>query len=313
MYIYSTTPRHDWDDYCRQHNALMQSTEWQSVLESAFNCKAVYCWNTDTNSGLTITVFRIGPFRIGYLGFPTGNSPEIHTVTMDTINELCAGRTKLLPHCLRIPVSAFTNNSVLEFPCQSQPETGILDLQDWAISSVSKNLRRDLKKVHRAGFHVYKTETPSDGQALFNIYQTTVKRHGGSLRYNANYFSSLIALSLHNPNILCLNAHTDGRIAGFLVACVHMGLAYYLHGGTTPKFRRYSPSDLLVYQAIEWSKERGAHQFNLMTSPRSQRSLVRYKEKWGAETREHRTFTVPINRPLYFAFKVAEKLHRLAR
>ncbi|HED13536.1 MAG TPA: GNAT family N-acetyltransferase [Gammaproteobacteria bacterium] len=313
MYTYSTTPRHDWVDYCKNNNAFIHSAEWQSVLESAFNCKAVYSWNPDTNSGLTITVFKAGPFKIGYLGFPTGNFPDLHTITMDTVHELCAGPSALMPHCLRIPVSAFTNDSALDYPGQSQPETAILDLQDWELASVSKKLRRDLKKVQKAGFQIHKTETPSDGRTLFNIYQATVKSHGGSLRYNARYFTSLIALSAHNPNVLCLTALKGGKLAGFLVVCMHMYSAYYLHGGTAPEFRRQSPSDLLVHQAIEWSKKVGAHQFNLMTSPRSQPSLVRYKEKWGAETREHKTLTVPLNRPFYAAFKVAEKLHRFLR
>ncbi|HED12097.1 MAG TPA: GNAT family N-acetyltransferase [Gammaproteobacteria bacterium] len=310
MYTYGTTPRHDWGDYCRNNNALIHSAEWQSVLESAFNCRAVYSWNTDTNSGLTITVFKAGPFKIGYLGFPTGNCPKLHTIAMNTVQELCAGPSELMPHCLRISVSAFTNDSMLDYPCQSQPETAIQDLQNWELASVSKKLRRDLKKVQKAGFQLHKTETPSDGQALFNIYRTTVESHGGSLRYNVGYFTSLIALSARNPNVLCLIALKDGNIAGFLVACMHMYSAYYLHGGTAPEFRRQSPSDLLVNRAIEWSKQGGARQFNLMTSPRSQPSLVRYKEKWGADTREHRTFTVPVNRPFCFLFKSAEKLHR---
>ncbi|MGV6807384.1 MAG: GNAT family N-acetyltransferase [bacterium] len=313
MYEFSTQPRNGWEAFCDKNDAFMLGTEWHSVVEGAFKCQTVYAWDADSVSGLTVSIFRIGPFKIGYLNFPTGRSPGTQPVTMSTIHSLLDMPAELRPHCLRFAVSRFDSNTQLALPFRSQPESAITDLQSWSPSSTSKKLRRDLKKAGKAGFEISRIRNPSAGDTLFGIYQATVKLRGGSLRYNAAYFRSLITLSTRNHNLSLLAAEKDGQIAGFLVAIRHMETVYYMHGGTAPEFRRFSPSDLLVNSAIEWGQQLGAEQFNLMTSPDSQPSLVRYKEKWGAETRPHQTYTASINWPLCTLFRSAEKLHRFLR
>jgi len=69
---------------------------------------------------------------------------------------------------------------------------------------------------------------------------------------------------------------------------------------------------MLLNEAIEWAKAQGSESFNLMSSPQGQDSLIKYKERWGAETREHRTYTLPV-RASYHVFHLAERVYRQLR
>ncbi len=165
-------------------------------------------------------------------------------------------------------------------------------------------MRSDLELADASG--------AADGVEVFKIYSDTVKRQRGALRYNEAYFVNLIELAQSSPHIRVLLARVANTIAGFTVVVRHGPVGFYLHGGTHLAYRRYQPSAVLLYDAIQWSQSLGCSCFNLMSSPADQKSLVWYKEKWGGETREHRTYTLPL-RPSYGFFRIAERIHRLIR
>ena len=148
--------------------------------------------------------------------------------------------------------------------------------------------------------------------AAFFFYEATVRRHTGTLRYNENYFRALVGLSRHEPALRILVAGDGVEVAGFAILVHHAGTAYYLHGGTASAYRQYSPNDLLLNEAIQLAQRDGAECFNLMSSPNDQPSLVKYKEKRGGVTKEHRTYTLPIRRS-YRLMAIAEKLYRIVR
>jgi lipid II:glycine glycyltransferase (peptidoglycan interpeptide bridge formation enzyme) len=217
-----------------------------------------------------------------------------------------------MPICVRISSSAFESDAQLELPCQRNPETVIENLQSWSLGSVSKNLRRDVKKAQRSGIRVSRASRSVLGGKLYDIYSQTVKRHGGALRYNAGYFQGLLDLAVCQPRLRVLIASLDGHVAGFAVTARHGGTTCYLHGGADPEHRKNSPSDLLLDRAIHDAQRDGSQKFNLMASPDDQPSLVRYKEKWGGVTRDLRTYTVALS-PSYRLFRLAEKLYRFVR
>ena len=102
----------------------------------------------------------------------------------------------------------------------------------------------------------------------------------------------------------------NDAIAAYTVVALHGRTGYYLHGAFDWSHRELMPSAMLLNEAIEWARLAGCETFNLMSSPKGQDSLIKYKERWGAETREHRVYTLPV-RPTYPLFQVAEHLYRL--
>lgn len=301
----SEQPPGHWAALCAESGALFASAEWQRVLQQGFNCRSLYF--SRANGGFVVSVFRAGPFRIGYFGFPAGGIAGGLDADLDLANTLKSARSRALPMCVRVPVSKFGLQFRIDGPVAVNPETVITDLQGWDLASVSKSLRRDVRRAQRTDLSIEPSTNVADGQRLFEIYASTVKRQGGSLRYSADYFCSLVEMSVTNSRLRVVLARRKDEIAGFVVVGCDSDTAYYLHGGAASQFRKESPSDLLLSDAIEHAKQAGYRQFSLMASPPGQHSLVRYKEKWGGVTRDLATSTVVL-RPSYRLFRVAEKV-----
>jgi len=303
----------NWADLCANGDLLFHSPEWLALLEASFNVRTQYIRNQTERCGAAISSFRAGPFRLGYLGFPYGGIAG-NAVPGDTLLQDLRGlRSRELPVAIRVPVSAFAESSVdLDSTYAPTPETAITDLPSWELGAASENHRRDVKKAIRSGLQSADARGPADAAEIFEIYQDTVTRHDGWLRYNKAYFKNLVDLAQSHPNVCVRLARLEGNIVGFNVAVRHGSVACYLHGGLRLQHRHCRPSALLLSEAIVWAQEAGCECFNLMSSPPEQQTLVAYKEKWGAQTREHRTFTIPL-RSVYRIFQLAERLYGLVR
>lgn len=306
---FHSEPPDGWEARCESSGAVFGCREWQRLLEASFGCRSIYAWNGQ--DGAAISVFKAGPFAVGYLGFPAGSFVGDSRTQAEMLAELGAGNSVGLT-CLRVPVSPFVADLALRAPYVTNPETAIADLQSWDLMAVSKNLRRDIRKAERSGLKVELSTDEAIGTDLFGMYENAVKHHGGSLRYNRDYFRGLLVMSARNPAIRVYIAKHDGHIAGFAVIVLHGQSAYYLHGGSAGEFRHLSPSDLILAQAITSARSDGKSLFNLMASPADQPNLVRYKEKWGGETRSLRTYTIRLS-AAFPLFRIIEFLYRQIR
>jgi hypothetical protein len=307
-YRFSTRKPSGWDEFCARESLFFGSAEWLDILESSFGCRSVYAWNG--HDGIAISAFAAGPFSVAYIGFPAGCVDAGATSIEDMLAQLSRNRTKARLTCARVIVSGFSDGPRLERPFVSNPETAIADLQAWDLMGVSKNLRRDIRKAARSGLRVREIDDPAHGQFCFELYASTVKRHGGSLRYNREYFTSLLRLARNGGAVRLYLAEMDSSPVGFAVIARHADTAFYLHGGASAGARHLSPSDLILSEAITAEKEAGCRAFNFMASPADQTTLVRYKEKWGGETRTQHTYTIGTS-AAYPLFRLAEKLYRI--
>ena len=308
----SSTPPADWSTRCATGNLLFHSPDWLGLLASSFNVQTQYIWDEEAQCGGAMSSFRAGPFWLGYLGFPYGGVVGNGRISIELLSRWRACRSQLLPIAVRVPVSAFSQPADLDLAFEATPETAIVDLPSWSLDVTSGNHRRDVKKAMRSDLEISDADSDTDGIEIFRIYSDTVKRQQGTLRYNAAYFVNLIELAQSNPLVRVSLARAAKEIAGFTVVVRHGSSGFYLHGGTDQSYRQQQPSAALLYDAIQWAQNLSCGSFNLMSSPADQESLVWYKEKWGGETREHRTYTLPLNSS-YGLFRVAERIYRLVR
>lgn len=306
--VFTDKPPQHWNELCHNHGDLFNTPHWHDVLSKGFGSKTLYGWDEATSTGVTITIFKAGPFRIGYLGFPVGGLVGSGTITSEIISGLKAADFPVKLHCIRMPVSAFASNTDLPLPSQVTPETAIEMLQEWR-PEIDSKLYRDIKKAKHSPLRVVDANDTFQGGTIFNLYRDTIISHHGNMRYTLNYFCELINLAKTHSRFRCLLAMMDDKVAGFLVVACHHRTAYYLHSGTYPQFKLYTPSDLLLYKAIKWAKNQGMERYNMMASPPNQPSLIRYKEKWGGVTRQQKTYELAL-RPLQtMMFRVGAKFY----
>ncbi|MCP3928811.1 MAG: GNAT family N-acetyltransferase [Bacteroidetes bacterium] len=294
-FIFSTVPPKYLQELCGQQGNLFDSLEWQALLEKSFACDILYGWDRKTETGMVVTIFKAGPFRIGYVGFPIGGILGKQSLDGETIMALSKTRFPSALHLLRFPVSAFHDKISLDLESTTIPETAIVDLPRWQLAQIPK-LNRYVKKASRLGVNVIDvSDSALQGEICYDLYKKTVQRNYGNLRYNSKYFKSLAELSQIKRNLRFLLAYLDDKLAGFIVVALHGKTAFYLHGAMDVSLRRYGASDRLMYDAIIWAREEGMNCFNLMASPINQPSLIRYKEKWGGVTRSQNNYELQIN------------------
>lgn len=281
-----------WTGLCLQANSIFHTPAWQAMLKRAFSVQPLYLYQPEAEIAWAVTVFKAGPFRVGYVGFPAGQA--LNGALTDTMAQSLQQAT--WPYrldLLRLNSSLFVESMNLVVPYKAALET-VLPLENWSRNDLPARVRRDVRQAEKSGVLV--KEATKDADVFFtNLYQKTVRRHGGSIRYTRTYFRELLKMTATRSQLRAWIAILADKPIAFLVA-VHDGkTVFYLHGAFDWEYRRHQASDLLFYNAINWAKERGATQFNMMSSPVSQPSLVEYKEKWGGVTSELRTYDWSFN------------------
>ena len=310
--LFTEKPPSRWSELCAQHGDIFNSPEWHAALSRGFGSKTLYGWDESTSTGITVTIFKAGPFRIGYLAFPVGGCLPGEAISPHIIEAIRSSDLNKSIHLLRMPASAFVRKEILTCPAQTTLETAVENLQEWDLTRLSHNLQKAVKRAGRSPLEVVDAVNPSQGRVIFQLYRDTVKRHGGNMRYTEMYFQALIELSKTHDDLRCVLAMSDGEIAGFLAVALHQNTAYDLHCCMNLHFRRDNPSDLLTAFSISWAKGEGMERYNLGSSPLTQASLVAYKEKWGGATRKQKTYELAL-RPVQAAmFNASAKLYERA-
>lgn len=294
-YHFFFEPTKTWHDVCHKNENIIHSEEWQQLLSKSFNSMPIYCWDDDQQDGFVITVFRTGPFRVGYIGFPTGGTIKSQPITQAVVEKI---KKSLLPKridLIHFANSAFSQSSNIQLPYTTTLETAIIDLKNWDQSKLSKTLRADIRHALENQIKIIEIIDLNEGVEMYNLYRQTIKKHSGNLRYSKKYFYHLIELSIKQKNLKCLEAIIDNKSAGYFIVLKQGIVAYYLHGANDPLYQKYRGSDLLFLEAIKWTKNIGTKEFNFMSSPINQPSLIFYKEKWGGITKEQKNYTLIIN------------------
>lgn len=287
---YSQTPPPRWEERCEEQASLFHHPDWHRVLAQGFGASTLYV-EADDGTAYAVDIFKAGPFRIGYLGFPAGGTLK---GLLDRAQPAALRRARLPLDLLRIPASGFDSQPDMGLPSANTPETAISNLSEWSLATLPK-LRRDLAKARHTSFELRDMTYGEDAAlTLYSLYRETVLGHGGSLRYTPAYFRALLALAARSSQLRCLAAFHGQELCGYVVIAHERDTAYYLHGATAAAWKPSGVSDLLLYDAIEQARQQGMQQFNLMSSSAAQPGLIRYKEKFGATTVTHRTYELSL-------------------
>ena len=263
--------------WARESGAYFTSASWAHVL-GGLGCSSYQVWCDSTGSGGLLPVFRKGPFRAGFLGFPVG-MPGLDALTDQREREAA----HLLGGRLGLDVVRASRSDVVvnESGGLALPDVWLDELQSWSAAS-NKRLKRDLAYAQRAAQGMRLSSVPPSPSEFHSLYADTVRAHRGSVRYTPGYFARLFEASLAGAPIKVVVAQGPaGELVGASVLAIDRGVGYYLHSAVSPLARGLGVSDLLLNELVDLAKRFGATRFNFMASPATQPGLVRFKQKWG--------------------------------
>lgn len=146
----------------------------------------------------------------------------------------------------------------------------------------SKN-RNMVRKAQKSGVSIEKRDI-ADYDDFIIMYAETMKRNGADAYYtfDEHYFASLSALANH---AYILYAVLDGiPIAGSIMLYNDRYMHYHL-SGSKAEFRKYAPSNLLLYDAACRASEDGIKQFHLGGGMAPEDSLFGFKKQFNKSGR----------------------------
>lgn len=272
------TPGRKYLDWVRRTHRVFSEPAWESAL-TALGASPVYAWNDARGFGALIARFRFGPFRVGVCGQPVAGRDWDMLATLsakEACRQLCsdAGLDVLR-------VNRSMQDDVDSEATAARPEAWIDDIQAYDIEA-SKRLRKDLAFARRAAEGANRVVAGFDAVAAYQLYASTVSRHGGVLRYSPAYFGALAELASKSSALQLFSVPgKDGRMLGFSVLAIHAGVAHYLHGATSGEGRREGVTDLLIDAMLSATADAEIPCFTLMASPWEQPGLMAFKEKWS--------------------------------
>jgi len=303
-------PPDNWESACQINASLFSSCKWQQLLNIGLNSCTLYGWNDEKQCGVTITVFKAGPFRVGYVGFPAGVTLRGEGLTEELVDEIKKAKFPCRIDVLRFLISPFLMEGFIALRGTKVPETAILNLQSWQQPS---GTRRNVRKFQKSGLIIKDIYSKGLAIDMYSLYANTVIRHNGNIRYTKAYFENLVASISASDLLRCIGAFDDQKLIGFVVVGIHGKTAYYLHGATNINYTNFRVSDGLYLEMILWAKEKKLDIVNFMSSPQAQMGLIKYKEKWGGVTEEHMTYEIYMNKFMGLFFGIAYKIISVLR
>lgn len=301
----SSQPSAAQEQWAFERHLLFATRQWAHVLEG-LGCATVFAWHRTLASGVVVPIFRRGPLRIAFLGFPIAGEGFVglDDAQFEELQQSLAADARCdLVRGVRSQMTVATPGAL--------PEVWIEDLQAWP-GARGKRIAKDLAFAARAGEGRRLTEDFDDGAAAYALYEQTVSGHGGRLRYTTEYFRRLLVLAGQSRLLTAVAMQDEsGRTSGFAVTARHGDVAYYLHGAVEASARSSGVGDILLSSLIETARNNEARSFSLMASPSDQPGLVRYKRKWGDRlgfTNTHDVGRGLLGRPLAYLMRRRSRL-----
>jgi CelD/BcsL family acetyltransferase involved in cellulose biosynthesis len=152
--------------------------------------------------------------------------------------------------------------------------------QQWA--GLDTRCRNAIRKAQRLGARVQ--EAP-DTTALGEIVEAVFARRGHGSGYRDGFPPSIHRLHQIAPRVRATVALHDGTAVGSLVSLEHRGRALVWLGGVRPEFRSTNANTLLYWDAIEWARDLGAAEVDLVGLPDA--GIARFKQQFGGALRSY--------------------------
>lgn len=280
------------------------SDAWTEILNHSFGARVLKL--CDDRGEYLLHSFPYKGFRVAIPTFPITISDRDLDSYLNSASLKSWVRSNGV-HFLRVTgrENVISNAAII----QTQPKTKIHNLECWDFNKLSSSIRRNVRKFERNDFSIMDDAFEEEGAVAYGLYRGTISRHSGTEKYSLKYFEMLLSAARGRAGVHSIFAmNQENKPVGYMITVDHGGITYYLHGGIDFQYQNQRPMDSLFYRAIMASKARGMTGFDMLTSPRDQLNLVRYKEKWGGETSFVSTYTFAFNPVLNTGLRLVKDL-----
>lgn len=277
---------------------LFQSQGWRN-FQAACDKKV---WLVEKSSGTELAI----PFRLGRYGyaprFPESFVEEALLKKLFAFGQASGWafvriepQTKEL---LRICQTVF-GSRLQKSPNDVQPrEILMLDItRDEAtlLSEMKQKTRYNIRVAEKHGVIVEATKTTEDREAFLDLLTKTAERK--DIQFHPREYYQKFLEYFGEEECELLVARKDGVVLAGLLLVYYQGTAYYLHGGSGDRGRRYMAPHLLQWEAIKRARLRGCRQYDF--GGVAVESLAPKGKDWSGITRFKQGFAPKVSTTLF--------------
>ena len=110
-------------------------------------------------------------------------------------------------------------------------------------------------------------------------------RNRAMAKYPMRWFETLYEVLTKKGLGAIYVAHLNGVAIAGIILIYSASSTHYFHNGSQYEFLKFCPNELLVHSSIENAVEKRISFFDFMGSDPMDLSLIRFKEKWGSQSK----------------------------
>lgn len=192
------------------------------------------------------------------------------------------------------------------------PTTFWIDLtktEDELLKSFHPKTRYNIRLAEKRGVGVSIDDSDGAFNAYIRLARETVKRDK-FFAHNEKYHR-LMWETLKDKMAHLLVARYNAEIVAAWILFIHDGVLYYPYGASTHKYKNLMASNLMMWEAIKFGKQKNLKIFDLWGREPG-KGFTKFKEGYNPQVVEFLgTWDLVINKPVYYLYRSAETLRWL--
>jgi hypothetical protein len=288
------SPGQEWDEFASRYTDLIfYQSIWSKVLREGLGGQPLYFYlkkGGEMVAGLPGILLDFKIIKILYASIPYGHFIGERSCFKPFLEFLEKEFKKRSIDQVRIAESPFSESYHLESFNPISAKCTLLDLRGYDKEKIwegyNKNIRRDVRKSQKSGVTIHRGDNRQSIYLFYKLYLASMERNRAIAKYPLRWFETVynIIISRGLGEIVLAEMNTV-VIAGALFI-YSPSSTHYFHNGSHYEFLKFCPNELIVHTSIEETIVRKGIFFDFMGSDPQDISLLRFKEKWGSQSKD---------------------------
>lgn len=293
------SPGSEWDEFASQYTDLIfYQSLWSEVLRRGLGGQPLYFYLKEGGeivAGLPGVLLNFRVIKILYASIPYGHFIGKIIYFNPFLALLEKEFKKRGISQVRIAESPFSESFPLETYVSLTARCTMLDLVRFTSGQIRESyrseVRRAVRKAEKNLLVIKRAESRKEVEIFYRLYLSSMERNRAMAKYPLRWFYALFELLVPQQRADIIFAFKDPKtyVAGVcLVYSTHS--THYLHNGSDEAYLEIRPNDLIVDYIIQEGVKKGKAVLDFMGSDPKDPSLLRFKEKWGSQSKDIYTY-----------------------
>ena len=295
-----------WDDFVAGHKygSIYHLSNWSSILQKTYSYIPHYLVMRDEQGRIKAGI----PFML-IKSWLTGrrliNLPKLPYC--DPLIE-----EDNLPKFIQFLLSLVKDHKIKYFEIKTQYNQGVFERTNLKSYNGYKNhvlrlngkldetwksfdrscVRQRVNKAQKMGVNIKEGKDIQDLKAFYSLFKNITEKHVIPMK-PFNYFYNIWEELRPKGMVTLLIAEARGEPVAATMSFAYKKTMYYEYLGLNYDFSDFCPGQLIVWELIQKSREKGLELLDFGVSSLNNRGLIKYKKRWGTVENEIRYFYYP--------------------